>query len=135
MDQDDGERIADLERIATIPSNHFRFLAKPVVTDVRSIRRGLIHFAGFWSGPWRVAFPKLTDVLAVADPEGTLEFVIVDCDQINEIHGLPEFAGNIHGNGETAWICNGHVVALSGPGARFDLYERHARELMDTCGA
>lgn len=94
----------------------FRFLEKADQTVLQTIRCGVLFVMAFWSGPARKAFAELKRILAEADPEGRLDLVVVDIDGCSDLWNLPEFLGNVHGAGETAWVKDGCVVATSGLG-------------------
>jgi hypothetical protein len=87
----------------------------------------------FWSGPARFAFQELKCVLDEVDPEGRLELVVVNTDGCPDIWALPEFVGRLHGAGETAWICEGHVVRTSGLEYRPECFETYTRLLLEEC--
>ena len=77
----------------------------------------------FWSGGARRAFQKLAEVLSRLDPEGRIELVVTDTDQMIGIQEVPEFTGQIHGYGETAWIFKEKILTTSGLGLQLDCYE------------
>lgn len=116
-----------------LPECRFRFCETADESVFASITRGVLFLFAFWSGPAHVAFERLTQTVARLDPESRLQFVVVDIDGAARICESPEFIGRVNGNGEAAWIRDGHIEAVCGSPPRQDSsaeYERLTRELM-----
>jgi hypothetical protein len=84
----------------------------------------------FWSGTSVTAFAKLTEVVARLDKAGTLELVVIDVDSLKDLDDLPEFKGKVHGNGETAWVRDGDIVATSGLGMNIECFVPNTLSLL-----
>ena len=76
------------------------------------------------------AFNQLTDVVNRLDPDGTLEFVVIDTDGAQEFYEHPDFKGKLHGAGETAWIKDGVIQCTSGLGYNPNCFEPNTKELL-----
>jgi hypothetical protein len=128
-----SEPFDPIRALGEIPSSHagrLRFLPEADRSVVASIRFGILFIMAFWSGPARKAFAELKRVLATADPEAQLELVVVDTDGCPDLYELPEFAGKIHGAGETAWVRNGRILWTSGLGYHAESFEPLTRRLL-----
>jgi len=112
-----------------------RFYSEADRTVIGTIRCGVLFVMAFWSGPARLAFAELKRVLEGVDPSGRLELVVVDMDGCPDLCALPEFAGKLHGAGETAWILGGQIVCTSCLGPHFERFEPYTRQLLDECTA
>lgn len=88
-----------------------RFLREADRGAVQSIACGVLFVMAFWSGPARLAFAALKDILVETDPQGRLELVAVDTDGCHELYHLPDFRGQLAGAGQTAWVIDGRVVS------------------------
>jgi len=61
--------------------------AQPSV--IETIRCGVLFVMAFWSGPSRKAFEELKRVLCEVDPDGCLEFVVIDADGSEALQEVP----------------------------------------------
>jgi len=112
-----------------------RFYPEADCSIIGTIRCGVLFIMAFWSGPARLAFAELKRVLEAVDPDGQLELVVVDTDGCPDLDGLPEFAGKLHGAGETAWVEGGRIVCTSGLGYHPECFEPYTRQLLNECMA
>jgi len=112
-----------------------RFYSEADRAVIGTIRCGILFVMAFWSGPARLAFAELKRVLEAVDPSGRLELVVVDTDGCPDLYELPEFAGNLAGNGEAAWIRCGRVFSNSGRGYQPECFEPSTRRLLIECMA
>jgi hypothetical protein len=119
-----------LARLAAVPASRIRFLPEADEAAIRGIRYGVFFIVAFWSGPSRMAFRRLTEVLAALDPEARLEFVVADTDGSESLSHLPEFHGKMHGAGETAWVKDGQIVTTSGLGFNPACFEPNTQALL-----
>jgi hypothetical protein len=95
---------------SAIPIARIRYFAKADVSVIRRIRYGLLFVMAWWSGPARLGFRKLTEVLAKHDAKGEQEVVVVDTDGCPELYHVSELTGMNEGKGVTALVKDGHVV-------------------------
>jgi hypothetical protein len=102
-------------------------------TVFREIRCGVLFVMAFWSGPSVMAFARLTEVLSNLDPDGRLQFVVVDTDGVPALYEMAEFLGRMHGAGETAWVKDGRIVRTSGLGFNPDCFVPNTLELLAEC--
>jgi hypothetical protein len=119
--------------LGELPPSHaerVRFLPIADRSVFGTIRLGVLFVMAWWSGPSRHGFARLMQVLAALDPGGRLEVVVVDTDGCPDLYECPEFAGQLHGWGEVAWVRGGGVVRTSGTGFRPECFEPFTRELM-----
>jgi hypothetical protein len=124
-----------IRALGDLPPGHagrVRYLANCDRSVMGSIPLGVLFVMAWWSGPSRQAFAKLKQVLAEVDPNGRLELVVVDADGCADLAVCPEFAGTLHGNGETAWIREGRVIRTSGIGFHSECFEPNTRELLNS---
>ena len=125
--------LRSLAKYSKLPFERIRYVADTDAATVRSINRGVLFLMAFWSGPALQAFAKLTEVLARLDAE-SLELVVVDVDGSPDLYELPELKGEVHGNGETAWVRDGKIVATSGLGLNTDCFEPNTLSLLSLSG-
>jgi hypothetical protein len=119
--------------LGEIPASHsgrVRFLPTADRTVFSTIQFGVLFVMAWWSGHARRGFAELMRVLAALDPGGRLEVVVVDTDGCPDLYECPEFAGQLHGWGEVAWVRGGRVVNTSGVGYRPECFEPFTRELL-----
>lgn len=90
-----------------------RMLVEPTPADVRAIEKGYLHVVAEWSGAAESNLHTLERVVDEFGLAGKLDMVYAVIEQCSGIQAMTEFAGRIHGNGETAWICHGKVLRLS----------------------
>ena len=131
--EDELDRMGILERDSPLPRSRIRFLAQAEESVVDQITCGVVFVMAFWSGPSRQAYRKLTEVLAALDPEGRLEFVVVDADGCPALHDRAEFIGQMSGAGETAWVRDGRILCDSSRGYNPECLEPNTRALLSTC--
>ena len=96
-----------------LPEARIRFCLTADESVFPSVSRGILFLFAFWSGPAHVNFKHLAGTLAELDPQCRLEFVVVDIDGAPGVCESPEFRGKVGGNGEAAWIRDGHIEAVS----------------------
>jgi hypothetical protein len=127
--------LGPLNALGELPTSHAgrtRFLPEADRSVIASIRLGVLFVMAFWSGTSRQGFVQLKNVLAAVDPTGRLELVVVDTDGCPDLYEAPEFAGNMHGHGEVAWVRNGRVVLTSGSGFHPECFEPNTRHLLQS---
>ena len=127
------EAFDPMRGLGELPASHanrVRFLHTADREVFGSIRLGILFVMAWWSGPSRQGFSELKRVLATLDPDGRLEVVVVDTDGCPDLYECPEFAGQLHGWGEVAWVRGGRVVRTSGMGYRPECFEPYTRELL-----
>jgi hypothetical protein len=129
-----SSRIAHLY-LSSALAKRTRFYSSADRTVLGTIHCGVLFVMAFWSGPARLAFQELKRMLEVVDPEGRLEFVVVDTDGCPDLYELPEFVGKLHGAGETAWIRDGQLLRTSGLGYHPECFEPYTRLLLEQCQA
>jgi hypothetical protein len=131
MDETAGIKI--LQQIAPGVADRAQYIPAASPATVREIKCGVFFILAFWSCGARRAFRQLSETLSRLDPEVKVELVVTDTDQMQGIQDLPEFAGKIHGWGETAWIYDGKIVSTSGVGLHLECYEPNTLSLLNTC--
>ena len=119
-----------LAKSSKLPIERIRYLANSDTSLIHDIKRGILFVMAFWSGPSVKAFNQLTDVVNRLDPDGTLEFVVIDTDGAQEFYEHPDFKGKLHGAGETAWIKDGVIQCTSGLGYNPNCFEPNTKELL-----
>ena len=129
----DLDRMEILARDSPLPRSRIRFLAEADESVVDRVTCGVVFVMAFWSGPSRQAYRRLTEVLAALDPEGRLEFVVVDADGCPALYDRAEFIGRMSGAGETAWVRDGHILCDSGRGYNPECFEPNTRMLPSAC--
>jgi hypothetical protein len=125
-----------LKALGGIPASHagrrrFEATADPLI--VGTVHCGVIFVMAFWSAPSRKAFEVLERVLSELDASGRLELVVIDADRSEGLQQLPEFAGKLHGAGETAWVKDGKILRTSGLGFHPECFETFTKELIRNC--
>lgn len=116
-----------------LPETRFRFYPEADELVLGTISRGVLFLFAYWSGPAHMAFKRLSQVVGNLDPNGRLDFVVVDIDGARRICELPDFRGIVHGNGEAAWILDGRIQAVSAARPPTDSshhYEQFTRQLL-----
>ncbi|HVS40461.1 MAG TPA: hypothetical protein VMS17_33195 [Gemmataceae bacterium] len=111
-----------------------RFIPHAGSDALQTIRCGILFIMAFWSGPARVAFAALKEMLMRVDPQGRLELIVVDTDACPELYDLPEFSGNLHGKGEAAWVKDGKIVCTAF-GWNPTTFETNTAGLLAKCSA
>jgi len=118
-----------LARYSKLPLERIRYFPSAGPEVIRAIPRGVLFLMAFWSGSAVRAFAMLTELLARL-PAETLELVVADLDGSPELYEVPEFKGNVHGSGETAWIRDGKIIATSGRGFHPECFEPNTLALL-----
>ena len=115
MQEGNQDRLAVLERrFGNLPIGT-RYFANADEAALRSIERGVFFFMAFWSGTSYQSLRRLIDTLTET-ADAPCELVIVDVDGSESLYLLPEFRAFspvFGGNGETAWLRRGKVVAMT----------------------
>lgn len=124
----DGMRT--LAKLSKLPKERIRYYADSNVSLIRSIKRGILFVMAFWSGTSVRAFSQLSEVIGRNDPDGTLEFVVIDTDGAGEFYLHSEFTDKLHGHGETAWIKDGVIQCTSGVGYNPSCFEPNTKGLL-----
>lgn len=96
-----------------LATRRFRFLEQADRSIIRTVQCGVIYVMAFWSGPARLAFAELKRSLAIHDPGGQIELVVVDTDGSPDLYVMPEFSRGLGGWGESAWVKNGALVDVA----------------------
>jgi hypothetical protein len=130
---DSPKRHAWFSKNSAVPVARIKYF--PIATSalIRGIDCGVLFILAWWSGKAQLAFRALTKALATVDPEGKLEFAVVDTDGCPEIYDIPEFSGKIHGYGETAWVKHGQILRTSGLGYHPECFDENTRRLLEQC--
>jgi hypothetical protein len=115
-----------------LPVERIKYVPDADEKIVNDISRGMLFLMAFWSGTSVRGFASLTDVVAKLDQEKALELVVVDVDGSPALYQIPEFLGKVHGNGETAWVRNGSVIATSGLGLNVECFVPNTRLLLES---
>jgi hypothetical protein len=96
--------------------NRLRFVTDSAGLDTSRMGCGVVFVIAFWSEYALRAFRKLTEVVAELDPQGRLEFVVVDADAYSTLRLGEPFPDGTTGAGEAVWIKTGRVVSSTGRG-------------------
>jgi len=131
--EDDLDRMDILARDSPITRSRIRFLAEADGSVVDQIRCGVVFVMAFWSVHSYQAYRRLTEVLAALDPEGRLEFVVLDTDGSPALYDRAKFIGRMSGAGETAWVRDGHILFDSGRGYNPECFEPNTKMLLSAC--
>lgn len=127
-----------VKALGEFPAAHagrLRFVSEADRSVFGTISLGVLFVMAWWSGPGRQGFLHLKQVLAALDPGGQLEIVVVDTDKCPDLYECQEFAGQLHGWGEVAWVRDGRVVCTSGTGYHPECFEPHTRQLLASVSA
>lgn len=119
-----------LKKLSKLPIERIRYVPDAETSLIGDIECGILFIMAFWSGPSVKAFNQLTEIINRLDPDGTLEFVVIDTDGAQEFYEHPDFKGKLHGAGEAAWIKDGLIQCTSGLGYNPDCFERNTMELL-----
>ncbi len=119
-----------LAKSSKLPLERIRYFPNSTPSVIAGIERGILFVMAFWSVPSMKAFRQLTEIVHRLDPNGTLEFVVVDTDGAQPFYEHPEFKGQLHGAGETAWIKDGVIQCTSGLGYNPSCFEPNTKELL-----
>ena len=99
------------------------------VAAIASVQRGIVFVMAQWSGQAKWAYRQLTEFLA--DHPAALEHLVcIDVDHEPGVYDLPEFAGKIHGYGETAIVRDGRIVFVTVLGKDRERIQEHCEELV-----
>jgi hypothetical protein len=104
-----------------LPIERVRYSPDSEPSLIQDIKCGILFVMAFWSGPSIKAFNQLTEVVNRLDPDGTLEFVVIDTDGAERFYDHPEFKEILRGAGEAAWIRDGVIQCTSGLGVQSQL--------------
>ena len=129
-----AERMSVLIKYSVLPGSRIRFVPKADETVVQEITCGVLFVMAFWSGQSIQAFRRISAVLKELDPQGRLEFVVVDTDGCPALYDHAKFIGRMSGVGETAWIKNGQIVTTSGQGFNPECFGPNTIMLLSECG-
>ena len=111
------------------PMDEVRFVPEADAQTIDSIENGVLILMAFWSGTAVHGFKALSRVLATGEAR-PLEFVVVDIDGAINLCDVEEFRGKVHGNGETAWIHQGKIIATSGIGLNIECFRPNTSTLL-----
>jgi hypothetical protein len=121
-----------LAKYTKLPIERIRYVPDADEGILNDISRGILFLMAFWSGTSVKGFATLTQVVATLDQEKALELVVIDVDGSPALYHIPEFLGNVHGNGETAWVRNGSVIATSGLGLNVECFVPNTKLLLES---
>ncbi len=125
------DHLPDLARLSAIPVERIRYFAEADSSIVDHMGTGVLFLIAWWSGPAVENFRTLSHVIGNLDPDGQLEFVVIDVDGAEGLKEvLKSFWGYIGGYGETAWIKSGRVISTSERGSRPECFEPNTRALL-----
>jgi hypothetical protein len=119
-----------LAKSSKLPIERIRYLPDSTTSLIGEIKRGVLFVMAFWSGPSIKAFNQLTDIINRLDPNGMLEFVVIDTDGAQSFYEHPIFNGKLHGAGEAAWIKDGVIQCTSGLGSNPNCFEANTKKLL-----
>jgi|JI10StandDraft_1071094.scaffolds.fasta_scaffold423616_2 hypothetical protein len=119
-----------LAKSSRIPIERIRYLADSTTSVIDEINCGILFVMAFWSGPSIKAFHQLTEILSRLDPDGRLEFVVVDTDGAEAFYEHPAFKQILNGAGEVAWIVDGVIQRTSGLGYNPSCFEPNTKVLL-----
>jgi hypothetical protein len=118
---------------SAVPIARIRYYPTATPALIAEIECGVLFILAWWSAKALMAFRTLTEVLATVDPDGKLEFLVVDTDGCPEIYDIPEFKSKIHGWGEAAWVRHGQILFTSGLGYHPECFDANSRRLLEQC--
>ena len=126
----DGMQI--LANLTRLPNERIEYHAISDTSVIADIKCGILFIMAFWSAPSVKAFGQLTEIVKRFDPNGRLQFVVVDTDGARPFYDHPQFVGKIGGWGETAWIKDGEIQSTSGSGYNPSCFEPNTKALLET---
>lgn len=126
---DPNIRLQWLTKMSKRPMDQITYLPNADAEIFESIECGVLFLMAFWSAGAVKAFTELSEVLAAPETE-FLECVVADVDGSPSLYEVPEFKGNVHGWGETAWIYQGEIIATSGLGLNIDCFRPNTSTLL-----
>lgn len=105
------------------------FVPEADISVIQNMDHGVLFLMAFWSGPAIQAFAELSSILA--EPENQpLKFVVADVDGSPSLYDVLQFRTAVSGCGETAWICDGQIVATSGLGLNIECFKPNTSTLL-----
>ncbi|APZ90548.1 hypothetical protein [Fuerstiella marisgermanici] len=126
---DPNSQLQWLTKMSKRPMDQVTYLPNADAKVIDSIEVGVLFLMAFWSAGAVKAFTALSEVLATSETD-SLEFVVADVDGSPSLYEVPEFKGNIHGWGETAWIYQGKIIATSGLGLNTERFRPNTSTLL-----
>jgi hypothetical protein len=112
-----------------LPRERIAYFAEADELIIQDISCGILFVMAWWSGPARLAYKRLAEILARVDPLAKLQFVVVDTDGCPALYDKAEFLGRMSGAGETAWIKDGRIITTS-MGTDPDQFETITKSLL-----
>jgi hypothetical protein len=119
-----------LAKSSKIPIERIRYLPDSTTSVIADVNCGILFVMAFWSGTSIKAFHQLTEILSRLDPDGRLEFVVVDTDGAEAFYEHPVFKDKLSGAGEVAWINGGVIQCTSGLGYNPNCFEPNTKTLL-----
>ena len=111
---EDMNQLADvpvgLTTRSKLPAERIVYYSHADESLIGEIRCGVLFVMAYWSIYAVNAFVATTELLAELDPDGRLQFVVVDTDGTPALYDHRKFLGRMSGAGETAWIRDGQIV-------------------------
>jgi len=126
----DPKGMLTLAKVSKIPIKRIRYLPDSTPSVITEINCGILFVMAFWSGPSIKAFHQLTEIVSRLDPDGKLEFIVVDTDGAEAFYEHPAFKDRLSGAGEVAWIANGLIQCTSGLGYNPGCFEPNTQALL-----
>lgn len=126
---DPNTRLQWLTKMSKRPMGQVTYLPNADAEIIESIECGVFFLMAFWSAGAVKAFTELSEVLATPETE-FLECVVADVDGSPSLYEVPEFKGNVHGWGETAWVYQGKIIATSGLGLNTECFRPNTSTLL-----
>jgi hypothetical protein len=122
--------LRSLAKYSKLPIERISYFPDADDNVIRGIERGILFLMAFWSGPSITAFAQITEVISRLDKGRALQLAVVDVDGSTPLYELPEFAGRIHGAGESGWVRDGSIIATSGLGLNIECFEPNTVALL-----
>ncbi len=126
----DPRGLLALAKASNIALERIRYLPDSTPSVIAEINCGILFVMAFWSCPAIKAFHKLTEIVSRLDPEGKLEFIVVDTDGAEAFYEHPAFKDRLSGAGEVAWITDGLIKCTSGLGYNPDCFQPNTEDLL-----
>ena len=128
--QGNPDGMLSLAKSSKIPIERIWYLPDSTPSVIDEINCGILFVMAFWSGPSVNAFHQLTEILSRLDPDGSLEFVVIDTDGAEAFCEHPAFKDKLSGAGEVAWIKDGVIQCTSGLGYNPNCFEPNTIALL-----
>jgi hypothetical protein len=131
----DFDRHASVMRACPAPANRLVFDADLSSHPIEQIQCGVVFIHAFWAGQSHRAIKRIADTLARVDPNGRLQFIVCDIDDIQQIPDWQQrfYAGDeTGGNGDLLWIARGVIQARHNATRQCD-FETTSRSLLREC--